>query len=615
MKKICLLVVLLTGQLMPTHGQKPVTRTLEQNPALANKRISIKSVSDPDTVDIPFIDDFWYYQQSSYPKPSLWTNKYVYINNHFPDKPRSNGVATFDALDDNGQIYNSAGDSFFADTLTSCPIRLQAGMTGVYLSFFYQPQGFGDAPEANDKLILQFKSADQNWQEIWQVAGTPSHPFKQVLIPLEDAYLYNGFQFRLINSVSFGTDKFNEGKKSNVDVWHLDYVRLDKNRTETDTAALDVAVIAPLNSLIKGYTALPWSHFKRVYANRLDPQITVTYRNNDNTGYLVKRVFECTDLYYHRTWSIGTTGSENIQGGEIISYREEVLNPFETPSADSAFFELKAYLVTDDRDRKENDTVRAYQEFKNYFARDDGAPESGYGYEGINAQGFSIACHYEMFIPDTLQAVAIYFNPVLNDVTRRYVFKIAVWKDDNGLPGEQIYLSQEEYSPLETGRFTVYPLERKVFISKNYWIGWQQVTSGFLNVGFDLNNNDRGNLWYNSSGTWLPDENYGTLMIRPFSGKMMNLPTAAPVPAEIRSELKVYPNPASQYVRVEITDSELPAGGYELEIYNSAGQLRFRRPFTGEIIDISPLEQGLYVIRLVHRKTGQTWKQRLVIIR
>jgi hypothetical protein len=415
--------------------------------------------------------------------------------------------------------------------------------------------------------------------------------------------------------VSFGKDRFNDGKKSNVDLWHLDYVRLDKNRTETDTAALDVAVIAPLNSLIKGYTALPWSHFKKVYTTRLDPQLTITYRNNDNIGYLVKRVFECTDLYYRQTSSIGNTGSENIQGGEIMTYREEILNPFETPSTDSALFELKAYLVTDERDRKENDTVRSYQEFKNYFARDDGTPESGYGYEGINAQGFSIACHYEMFIPDTLRAVALYFNPVLNDITRRYVFKIAVWKDDNGRPGEQIYLSQEEYSPRETGQFTVYPLEGGVFISKNYWIGWQQITSGFLNVGFDLNANDRGNLWYNSSGTWLPDENHGTLMIRPYVGKPLNWATAAPTPAKKTSGLKIYPNPASQYIRVEITESEPPQGIYDLEIYGSAGQLRSRCSFTGDIIDISPLEQGLYIVCLVHRKTGQTWKQRLVVIR
>jgi hypothetical protein len=346
----------------------------------------------------------------------------------------------------------------------------------------------------------------------------------------------------------------------------------------------------------------------------LEPQIGITYRNNDTTGYLVKRVFEVTDMYHQQTTPVGSAGSENILGGKILHYEEETLNPFVTPATDSALFELKAYLETDERDRKENDTVRFYQEFKNYFSRDDGTPESGYGYEGINAQGFSIACHYEMFSPDTLRAVAIYFNPVLNNITRKYVFRLAVWKDENGHPGEQLYLSDEEYSPVVTGKYKIYPLTTPLYIGKNYWIGWTQVTSGFLNVGFDMSNNDRGNLMFNSAGSWLTDTNYGTLMIRPYAGKKLDLQTATPLPTEkIDAELKVYPNPATHYIYVEI--SQPLETGYELEIFGITGQLYYKKPLTDNYIELSSLNQGVYILRLVHRKTRQEWKQRLVIRR
>ncbi|MDR0815747.1 MAG: T9SS type A sorting domain-containing protein [Bacteroidales bacterium] len=613
MKKLCLPGILI-GYLMPLMGQAPVVLPLDHRPVTEQKRISTKSVSQPDTIDLPFIDDFYYYDKSSFPDPALWTDRYVYINNHFPDQPRSNGVATFDALDADGQVYQDRGDSFNADTLTSCPINLQPWMTGVYLSFYYQPQGFGDAPEENDQLILQFKATNQTWRNVWTVAGTKSHPFKSVLVPLEENDLYEGFQFRFVNTVSFGSDNFNEGKKGNVDLWHVDYVRLDKDRHENDTAVVDVAMIAPLRSLIKGYTSIPWNQFMKVYASRLEPQIGITYRNNDNIGYLVKRVFEVTDMYHSQTTPVGSAGSENILGGKIITYKEEALNPFVTPATDSALFELKAYLETDERDRKENDTVRFYQEFKNYFSRDDGTPESGYGYEGINAQGFSIACHYEMFVPDTLRAVAIYFNPVLNNITRKYVFRIAVWKDEDGRPGEQIYLSDEEYSPLTTGEYTIFPLSAPLYIAKNYWIGWTQVTSGFLNVGFDLSSNDHGNLMYNSAGSWLTDGNYGTLMIRPYAGKPLKLTTAAPVPTEkINAELTVYPNPATHYIYVEL--SQAIDDGYELEIFGVTGQLYYKKPLTDNYIELSSLKQGVYILRLSHRKTRQEWTQRVVIRR
>ncbi len=605
-------------------GQTPVVVPLDYNPALRDRKPSmLKQATKPDTVSLPFIDDFSYYSRSSQPDQKLWMDQYVFINNDYPIQPRSNGVATFDALDANGNVYTNTASTFPADTLTSCPIDLGVnGLNNVYLSFFYQPQGYGDNPESGDSLIVQFKSpVTKQWRTVWDTPGTTTHPFKQVLLPVEGEYLRKGFQFRFVNLVSLEQDKFNPGRKGNADHWHIDYVRMDKNRSETDTAILDVAMIAPMKTLIKGYQSIPWNQVQSapyIITTRIEPMIEMTYRNNDNLGHYPNRYFTTTDVYKNITSDLTPGGPDNIEAGEIMTFKQDISNPFESTSVDSALFELKGYLGTDQYDRKVNDTVRFYQFFKNYFARDDGTPETGYGYSGINAEGCAIACRYETFMPDSLQAIKLYFCPTDNNVSAKYLFQIAVWRDNNGRPGEQVYLSTTKYSPQVTGQFIQYNLGKAVFVTKYYWVGWVQATSGFLNVGFDRNYNDKGNLWYNN-GTWQQDINDGTLMIRPVMGKKKDFPTSAddpPLAPVTDTRLKVYPNPASQYIRIELDALEtVLSPDYNIEIYGVTGRLRYRASYTSDYIDVSGFEPGLYVVRLIHRKSGTAYTQKVMVNR
>ena len=58
-----------------------------------------------------------------------------------------------------GEFYSNSGYdvSFIADYLSSQPINLDySADKNIYLSFYYQPQGFGDSPEETDSLILEF---------------------------------------------------------------------------------------------------------------------------------------------------------------------------------------------------------------------------------------------------------------------------------------------------------------------------------------------------------------------------------------------------------------------------------------------------------------------------
>jgi hypothetical protein len=72
--------------------------------------------------------------------------------------------------------------------------------------------------------------------------------------------------------------------------------------------------------------------------------------------------------------------------------------------------------------------------------------------------------------------------------------------------------------------------------------------------------------------------------------------------------MKVYPNPARGYVRVEITQNA------EIEIINIAGKSIFRDPLPAgsNIIYLSNMPQGIYIIRSISRKCIIT--KRLVIL-
>ena len=114
---------------------------------------------------LPFFDDFS--QSNTYPDSTKWTDNNVLMNAGFPVCPPNRKGATFDVLDADGKVYSYAiSNAFIAEYLTSVRIRLDSIMEpepraltpadSVYLSFYYQPQGNGNAPEEQDSLVLQF---------------------------------------------------------------------------------------------------------------------------------------------------------------------------------------------------------------------------------------------------------------------------------------------------------------------------------------------------------------------------------------------------------------------------------------------------------------------------
>lgn len=576
-----------------------------------------------DTLELPFFDDFS--RNRGYPDPTLWSDGYVFINNNYPDDPVSIGVATLDAIDNTGHLNGDSDIPFESDFLTSMPLNLgYPGQSDTWLSFFYQPKGNGDEPEPDDSLTVQFFAPFTNkWKTVWASVGKPFTTFSQIWIQIADtSYFHTGFRFRFINYASFPKSQSFPSFDSNVDHWNIDYVFLNKGRSQSDTAIKDVSMITDLPSILKSYESVPWRHFPGAYLTEIQPVLKISYRNNDIITRNVTRFLEIKDMLTGVSPYTRSGGAVNVEAGIKEEYEFLFNYPFDENNRDSALFSIKSFLVTDEDDYKWNDTITRYQVFNNYYAYDDGTAEAGYGLSGDGTAGAALAYQFKTFKEDTLRSVQMYFNRTLDNVSQVY-FYLAVWDndDENDRPGNLIY-SMSGYRPEyynELNKFYNYNFDTLLIVSDIFYVGWIQTNTILLNVGFDRNIDNRNKIFYNLGQNWVNTSFNGSLMIRPVLGKETGWP--ASVSKMIPNELKVYPNPASDFIRIElpsdafhsssssnytITDnysvngiSTATGSSVSLSIYNLQGGLLYQRIIAGEEnIPVHQLMPGMYLIRV-----------------
>ena len=584
------------------------------NPALSDYSVKYfqkygEKIATSDTLELPFFDDFS--ASYIYPDSSKWSDRYAYINNSCAKNQISIGVATLDALDQYGKVYATLpiGMSDVADYLTSKPINLQRNASdSIYLSFFYQCGGNGNMPEYRDSLVLQFYSVDNDeWRSVWRAAGGElMTTFEQVLLPIKDSmWLKKGFRFRFLNYVSISSN-YEPSWQSNVDQWNLDFIILDANRTCNDTIIEDVAMIRNVGPFLKDYTAVPWKHFLEKGRSAVYDSITFSYVNLQDATHNINRQYDVFDkdetssLIPSRTYIDYHCGddSENIGANEEEKYTKKFCYFFNEESylsEDSAKFLIRANIKTDVAQVREyyrwNDTVRFYQDFKNYYAYDDGSAEKGYGLSGQGTANASLAYRFEPYMTDTLFGVYIYFNRTQGDGNVKY-FYLTVWEDNNGIPGDTIVsrLGVRPSFSNEINGYVYYPLDTAVVISGPFYVGWIKTTNDMLNCGLDMENNARNKIFYNVSGTWENSIISGALMIRPVFGYEVR--DYASVPATpITETCSIYPNPASTEINIDGS-----AEFSSVMIYDSLGRLVMQSD-SNNVINVSALPEGTYFVK------------------
>lgn len=559
---------------------------------------SFKKSADDITLELPFLDDFS--QKSPFPDPDLWADHFAFINNTYPLNPVSAGVATLDAVNEVGSIYPNASidpKTFSADLLTSHPINLDyPASDSLYLSFYYQPAGLGLIPKEADSLCVDFYNPSlDSWSTIWQITGDTVRPFKQAMIPITDtAFLKPGFQFRFRNRASLPHNSEYSDKRGNVDHWHIDYVRLDRQRSYSDTILRDVAFTSPLPSLLKEYHALPWDHFNQAYTTHYLGNVEIEYFNNDTAVRNVTRYLKIKDLITNVETTPASPTTQDIFPGTYSSSKLSSIYPFEFDQGDTAHFEVKSYLRTDDFDNKKNDTITQIQVFRDYFARDDGSAERAYGLRGQNTSGGLFAVRYESFIPDELGGVYIYFSQLKDSLNMDYYFRFMVWDDVDGLPGNVIYDADVDYKVFYSTSINKYRrirFQNTVPVDGTFYVGIMQYNKYLLNVGLDINNPAGDNVLYNLGNGWKITDAPGSLMIRPFVKRGFVSDIHA---TESDQRMTLYPNPAQEYLYFKAPQN-LGDEEFLIKIYNIAGQNILSGKWEGNGFYIGELPEGMYI--------------------
>ncbi len=603
---------------------------IRENPALksaAQKQVPL--------LTLPFFDDFT--TSRVFPDHRRWVEKATFINNSFSYLPPNQWVATFDALDSTGNIYGAARSvPFKADRLTSQPLRLDSVFVpapaklspadSLYLSFYYQPQGMGDAPETGDSLVLAFRELTGDtvfshidsvfipgtaWRTVWKVPGMTLKAFQKkygkdfvVMIPIRDsASFYKGFQFRFFNYASIANN-INPGWKSNVDEWNLDYVYLNSGRSAADTTHRAIGFSGADPVFLKHYTQMPYRQYRSDPTNSLTPDFHVYIDNLDKTSHKIHYYYKVSQV--NGTFAYGYDGGNStlppfyqfgFQNCNSSSGAAQACPPVNSLFSldydrDTTSYLIRHYISDSSVSPPLVDSMVYRQGFYNEYAYDDGVPEMGYSLEPAGAE---LAYRFKINMADTLRALRIYFNKI-KDAPSQF-FDLLVWRNNNGKPGEVIYRQKNIRVQWDKGiyPFFTYRLDTPVMISGTFYVGYQQQNQS-LNVGFDTNHDAGDDIFYFADNAWYKTNFTGALLMRPVVGQGIITGIGELFPKRGET-FDVYPNPAHGQIRFSGLDltSGAPA---EAVVYNLFGMIVSRQTLHQNNMNVRFLSNGMYLLRI-----------------
>lgn len=591
------------------------TDTLALDPDLVQDSLLVYSVSpdtrtytDPDNSVVPWI---------------LWADDDAYVNSTFPLNPPTIGVATLDGMDRTGYPYliNSPNTNGLADHLTSVPINLAYPPSdSIYLSFFCEPIGLSgdDLAHAEDSLHLELYAPDEHvWYPVWSAPGTNTPDvFKQVMVPIKESrYLKQGFRMRFSNDATLG---------GAVDQWHIDYVRLDRNRNVADTVLKDVAYVYSEAGLLQTYTSVPYAKFVQSPASYMAQQVAIEQRNNDTQdkfitwGYGVSSDCGWSAVRANYGNNISSNAYSSFNTTHPVNSGADPLVYDVSGCSDAAFLTAKFWTNATPDVCAYNDTMAYKQEISNYYSYDDGTAEAGYGLGG--GAGVELAYRFDTQGTDSLRALRIYFDPIFTyDQTVNNPldgsFLITVWSDLDPDPEVHMYQNVSYSIPqiMDWGpdHYVEYPLDSTIAVSGTFYVGWIQTGDNTMYVGFDRNRDNHDKIFYNVDGNWTATGQTGSLMIRPVMVAAVDPFAAVPEIAAPETGLAIWPNPADGSFSLRMGDGAQRFNA--IEMIDPMGRTVKRWTGDGNALSLQGVAPGVYVVRTV-ASDGRTLAQGRLIV-
>lgn len=606
--RCCFLLLLTLGAVTAGYAQLklvPYTFRAEMNDGIENQYNARVTTG----LTLPFFDDFSTAKGGS-PDNNQWmTGSGVFVNNTLTRNHPSINVATFDGLNAAGRPYNFSNPlaQGFTDTLTSQVIDLsgKAVKDSVYISFFWLGRGLGEMPDSSDFFRLEFLSSTGNWVQAWQQQGYELDTvFTHSFVKIDAAtFFHSAFQFRFR---SFGRSS------GSYDMWHLDYVYLNANRTFRDRFTPDLTVRNPLTSLLNGFTAMPLSHYRKAAGSYKASSVSTDVLNRSNSinkivGYSFTIKDDSTGVEYYRA---PASGSVDLLG----SQERRLTIPVGTLVIPATYKKTNlrykfAMSTTDDQnsigDLRSNDSISAVTHLDNFYAYDDGSAE--YGVQITQRRGRA-AVRYTMINADTLSGVYLSVLPFDTDVSGQS-FLVQVYSDKDGLP-DQLLTQQPiaaRYTQDRNG-FITCKFTNPVAVPATFYVGWLQVGELPVTLGFDRNSFATERIYSNIGTTWAVSNNLrGNIMIRPFLGTQG---VGVPVGVEPGEDLsaRFFPNPGTGVVNWKSN------GVKRIDVYTIKGRLiKTILPEPEQRSATLDIADGMYVLKSSDGK--RTFAQKIIVVK
>ncbi|MBO0935207.1 T9SS type A sorting domain-containing protein [Fibrella sp. HMF5335] len=579
------------------------------------------------TLPLPFFDDFSTSAQTA--SPTRWApGSGVYINNTLTVNHPTVNVATFDGLRADGFPYalNNENAEGGTDTLMSLPVNM-AGLSArdsVYISFYWQRKGLGEAPDENDSLSLAFKTAGGTWLTLW-AKSLPVHPLEpqkanNPAYKADSAAYGRKLQVYKLDSTAYYNPNFNQsfvrvddpalfhanaqfrfvsrGRQSGAfDEWHIDYVYLNKGRSAFDKYIRDIAVRQPVTPLLRRYTAMPMRQFQAKATAELADSVATDINNlfndfnfttfryllrDETSGRELQNVLSPTATLVQALGRQNKAGRPTVPAG--LGAKAVLRSTFNVTTTDNQNNSLPGV------DLRQNDTISGVTVLDNYYAYDDGSAEV---VKQINQRLARVAVRFVNNLPDAVTGIRINIVPTRRDQTGQQVV-FGIYNDTgNGVPAPRPVAQKSfslTYAAARNG-FVDYRFDYPVDVRDTFYVAFSQLDDPPIPVGFDRNSPFRNQIYINLGNSWdvSPDRD-GALMIRPL---MNNGPSAVITATEPVLPLSVFPNPTNSTVNWPATTAT------QLDVLDVVGRPVLSMPLTtGQTrADLGQLPDGFYLLR------------------
>jgi hypothetical protein len=575
---------------------------------LQNTETTKTSSAKVAAIQLPFFDDF----STSFNTQDLskWQKGGgVYINNTFTTNHPTLNVATFDGLKANGSPYDFSNQlaQGATDSLTSQAIDLSKNILkdSLYLSFFYKREGLGEKPDLNDSLKAEFLTDGGKWQKVALILGDTAKiatdKFVQIFIPInKNIFFHSGFQFRFL---TFGK------QSGQFDVWHIDYVYLDKNRSIKKPFYVDFACRNPMSSILSRYNSMPMPQFLEKPTLELSGTIKSDVYNLSGGANDVRVFYSVKNLLTNESFidSIPPIQIESLSS-KIIETKNNIAQQLKGSKANvEVQFNIKsgdAPIFT------VNDKIKTNIILDNYYAYDDGTAEQA----AYLKKGFGrVAVQFNLNKADAVTAIRIHVPPTVTNLTGKRL-TLQILSDKDGKPDRILKTISDSTTTIKYANtpnaFIEYKIKDSVTVEGIFYVGYVQFTDDEpLVLGLDLNSPQFTNKhFYNISNEWInvgtdiPKTSTfnpikGSLMIRPvMAGKTAKVITLATEEELQDKNLVISPNPSTGIFRWN--DASLK----NAEVFDMTGRIIFQEKTNNQEVNLQNLNTGVYFLRLSNEK-------------